>query len=180
VRQPALLLRLAVLVVSTVVGATVVIALSSRSDLSHARREVDAAWGELRPALDQRYQALAEATAAVRSRLGADRTLLAEIDRAVATWSAGQGAVEDQVRSAMRLEGLIARLTATVAATPRLRSSEDVGRALGALDGSNPGVARQRYNRAVGAYEDVRGAFPRRLVAGALGFEARRTLEVPA
>jgi hypothetical protein len=166
--------------VSAVVAATVVIAVSTRSDLSGARRDVDAAWAGLRPALDQRYQALAEATAAVRSRLGADRTLLAEIDRAVATWSAGQGAVEDQVRSAMRLEGLIARLTATVTATPRLRSSEDVGRALGALDGSNPGVARQRYNRAVGAYEDVRGAFPRRLVAGALGFETRRTLEVPA
>jgi hypothetical protein len=180
VRQPGLLLRLAVLVTSALVAATVVIAASSRSDLSQARRQVDAAWDELRPALDRRYQALVEATAAARNRLGADRTLLAEIDRAVATWSSGHGTVEDQVRAAMRLEGLTARLTATVAATPRLRSSEDVGRALSALDRDNPGVARQRYNRAVGAYEDVRGAFPRRLVAGALGFGARRTLEVPA
>jgi hypothetical protein len=180
VRQPGILLRLTVLVVAAVVAASVVLGVSSQSDLTDARREVVVAWNELRPALDQRYQALGAVSAAAQSRLGAGRTLLTDIDRGVATWSSGHGAVEDQVRAAVRLEGLAARLGATVAATPRLRSSDEVGQALNTFERTDTGVPRQRYNQAVGAYEDVRGGFPRRLVAGALGFDSHRTLEVHA
>jgi hypothetical protein len=39
---------------------------------------------------------------------------------------------------------------------------------------------RAAYNAAVGAYQRARGGFPRRLVAGALGYDDRRTLEIPA
>jgi hypothetical protein len=180
VRQPGLLLRLTVVVVSAVLAGSVVVGWSSRSELSDAHRKVDAAWNELRPALDRRYQALGAATAAVRSRLGADRALLADIERGVATWPSGGGAVEEQARSAVRLEGLAARLGATVASMPRLRSSDEVTGALEAFDRIDPGVPRQRYNEAVEAYEEARGGSARRLLASALGFEAGRTLEVPA
>ena len=168
------------LLVSAVIAASVVFGVSSRSDLADARQDLDTAWIDLRPVLDQRYQALAQAAAAARSRLGDDRPLLAGIDRGVSTWSSGGGAVEDQVRTAVRLEGLAARLGVMVAASPRLRSSDDVGQALDAFDRTDPGIPGQKYNQAAGAYEEVRGGFPRRLVAGALGFDASRTLEVPA
>jgi hypothetical protein len=87
--------------------------------------------------------------------------------------------VEAQVKAAALLEGLAARLAALVEATPRLRSSGDVEGALAGVDRSDPTGGRQGYNRAVAAYEGVRGGFPRRLVAGALGFNPRRTLEIP-
>jgi hypothetical protein len=169
-----------VLAVSAVAAASLVFGLSSRSHLSGARQELDVAWNDVRPALDQRYHALAQAAAAVRSRLGDDRALLAEIDHGVSTWAPAAGAVEDQVRAAVRLEGLAARLRLLVAATPRLRSSGEIGHALDAFNRSDPGISRQKYNEAAGAYEEVRGGFPRRLVAGALGFDASRTLEVSA
>jgi hypothetical protein len=48
------------------------------------------------------------------------------------------------------------------------------------LGQTDTATARGAYNGAVAAYQRARGGFPRRLVAGALGYDDRRTLEVPA
>jgi hypothetical protein len=66
-----------------------------------------------------------------------------------------------------------------VATTPRLRAATDVADALHRLEQTDTAPARAAYNTAVGSYERARGGFPRRLVAGALGYDDRRTLEVP-
>jgi hypothetical protein len=84
------------------------------------------------------------------------------------------------VAAAAHLEGLAARLATTVAATPRLRAAADVTAALRALEEADTAQAGASYNAAVKAYQRARGGFPRRLVAGALGYDDRRTLEVPA
>ena len=182
-RRPGLLLRVTVLLVSAVAAAAAVLVFDSRPHLQDARVRVDRGWAALRPTLDDRYDALADAADACRDRLGADRPLLDQVERAVAAWrAAGRRPVEAQVRLSNELEGLAVRLSATVAATPRLRSSDEVGDALEVLagvDGMAAGEVRA-YNDAVRAYEDIRGGFPRRLVAGALGFDTRRTLELPA
>jgi hypothetical protein len=87
--------------------------------------------------------------------------------------------VEAQAAAANRLEGFGARLRAMVEATPRLRSSETVRSALADMERTDPAPARTGYNQAVAGYEEVRGGFPRRLVAGALGFDSRRTVPLP-
>ena len=176
-------LRIGVLVVSAVVTGSVVLALGSRGDLEQAGDRVDAAWAQLRPHLDERYLALGRAGEAARERLGDEPDLVAEIAGELEKWRAGdrkREEVEVQAARANRLEGFGARLRAMVEATPRLRSSAAVAGALADMDRADPGAARAGYNQAVDGYENVRGGFPRRLVAGALGFEARRTLEVPA
>jgi hypothetical protein len=61
-----------------------------------------------------------------------------------------------------------------------LRSSAEVSGALEQLRSADTAGVRGRYNEAVAAYQRTRGGFPRRLVAGALGYDDRRTLEVPA
>ncbi len=182
VRGRNLLLVVVALVVSAVAASATAVALSSRSDLSASRRRVDAAWAGLRPVLDGRYQSLAAAAGTARDRLGADRAVFGEIATAVGDWpGTARQPTERQVAAATRLEGLARRLAATVAATPRLGSSAEVSQALDRLrtaDGTD--AVRARYNEAVGAYQRARGGFPRRLVAGALGYDDRRTLEVPA
>jgi hypothetical protein len=181
VRRPGLALRAVVLLASALAAGTVVLAVGSRTDLADAGERVDAAWGRLRPALDQRYDALDQAGDAARERLGSESSLLTDLDAAIAVWRSSRGGPADaQVAAANRLEGLAARLAATVSSTPRLRSSEDVADALEAVGEAGPERAGSDYNDAVAAYEDVRGGFPRRLVAGALGYDSRRTLEVPA
>lgn len=175
------LLRVGVLLVSAVVTGTVVLALGSRGDLEQAGDQVDAAWAQLRPGLDQRYDALGRAGDAARERLGDDPGLLSDLAGALEGWREdGRQPVEVQAALANRLEGFGARLRAMVAATPRLRSSDAVGGALAGMDQADPTAQRNGYNQAVAGYENVRGGFPRRLVAGALGFDARRTLEFPA
>jgi hypothetical protein len=174
-------LRAAVLVVSALVTGALVLALGSRGDLETAGARVDDAWAQLRPGLDQRYLSLGRAGDAARERLGDDPALLADLAGGLERWrNAGRQPAEMQAAVANQLEGFGARLRTLVEATPRLRSSEAVAAALAEMDEVDPIEARRGYNRAVDGYEDIRGGFPRRLVAGALGFDARRTLEVPA
>jgi hypothetical protein len=169
------------LVVSALAASATAVALTSRSDLSSTRRRVDAAWVRLRPGLTDRYVRLGEAAVVARNRLGASRAVFDEIDKAVIDWpGTGRQPTDRQVAAAAGLEGLAARLVATVAATPRLRSATDVSTALDRLHATDPSVGRGAYNAAVNAYQQARGGFPRRLVAGALGYEDRRMLEVPA
>ncbi|MGH8992371.1 MAG: LemA family protein [Acidimicrobiia bacterium] len=180
-RRRGWMLRAAVLVVSGLVTGGVVLGLGSRGDLEQAGQRVDTAWAQLRPGLDERYLALGRAADAARERLGEDPALLSDLDTGLQSWPGAKAqAVEVQATLANRLEGLGARLLTLVQATPRLRSSEVVNGALGDMDRADPGPARSAYNQAVTGYENVRGGFPRRLVAGALGFDARRTLETPA
>ena len=178
-RGPVLVL--VAVVVSSLAASATAVALGSRADLASSRRRVDAAWAGLRPALDARYRALADAARIAHDRLGAGRAVFDDIAAAVAAWPGTAGRPTDrQVAAAAGLEGLAGRLVATVAATPRLRTAGDVSDALHRLQQSDSAAGRVVYNRAVAAYQRARGGFPRRLVAGALGYDDRRTLEVPA
>ncbi len=179
-RRPGLALRVTVMLVAALLAGTAVLAFSSRGDLEGARRDVDSAWSALRGALDDRYQALAAAGDAVEHRLGAEGALMSDLDEALAAWLAAGGSRERQVAAANRLEGLATRLAGSASATPRLRSSAEVGNALAAVAAVDSETFRTAYNAAVAHYEQVRGGFPRRLVAGALGFDALRTLETSA
>jgi hypothetical protein len=180
-RWRGVLLVLVAVVVSAAAASATAVALGSRSDLAASRRRVDRAWLALRPGLDARYQALGGAATVARERLGAGRALFDDVGRAVADWpGTARSATDRQVEAAAALEGLAARLEATVAATARLREAPDVTAALGRLRSTDTAAGRGAYNRAVAAYQRARGGFPRRLVAGALGYADRRTLETPA
>ena len=176
-----LLLVVVALVVSALAASATAVALSSRSDLAASRQRVDGAWGALRPQLHTRYRALADAARVAHDRLGAGRAVFDDIGSAVGAWpGTARAATDRQVAAAAGLEGLATRLAATVAATPRLRTAADVTAALDRLRATGPPAARNAYNQAVAAYQHARGGFPRRLVAGALGYADRRTLEIPA
>jgi hypothetical protein len=180
-KRRMVLLVVVALVVSAVGASATAVALSSRSDLSSTRRRVDAAWSALRPALDARYASLSHAAGVARDSLKADRTVFADIAKAVGEWPGTERLPTDrQVAAAAHLEGLVARLSATVSTTPRLRSADEVTAAMRPLEQSDPAQAGAAYNTAAKAYQKARGGFPRSLVAGALGYEDRRTLEVPA
>ena len=174
------MLRAVVLVVAAVVSGSAVLAFASRGDLQQAAGRVDSAWAQLRPALDERYRFLSRAGDAARERLGDDGDLFADIASGLERWeAAGRQPVDTQAAVANRLEGFGARLRAMVEATPRLRSSQPVTDALANMERADPEAARTGYNQAVAGYENVRGGFPRRLVAGALGFDSRRTVPLP-
>ncbi len=180
-KRRMLLLVVVALVVSAVAASATAVALGSRADLSSSRRRVDTSWAALRPALTARYSSLGQAATVARARLNDDRAVFDDIAKAVTDWPGTERWPTDrQVGAAAHLEGLAARLSATVATTPRLRGAADVTEAMRPLEQTTTAQAGAPYNSAVLGYERVRGGFPRRLVAGALGYESRRTLEVPA
>ena len=180
-KRRVVLLVVVALTVSALAASATAVALGSRADLSSSRRRVDVAWSALRPSLTARYNNLAQAAGLARDRLNANRTVFDDITKAVNDWpGTGQWPTDRQVAAAAHLEGLVARLSATVATTPRLRAAADVAAAMGPLDGTDTAQTGAPYNAAVKAYQKARGGFPRSLVAGALGYEDRRTLEVPA
>jgi len=180
-KRRVMLLVAVALVVSAVAASATAVALGSRAELSSSRHRVDVAWAALRPGLTARYQSLGQAAVAARSRLNANRTVFDDITKAVTDWPGTERWPTDrQVGAAAHLEGLAARLRATVATTPRLHSAADVTEALRPLEQTDAARAGAPYNNAVLAYQRARGGFPRRLVAGALGYEDRRTLEIPA
>lgn len=180
-KRRMVLLVVGALAVSAIAASATAVALNSRSDLSSSRRQVDTAWAALRPVLTARYQSLGHAASVGRARVNADRTVFDDIAKAVSDWPATERWPTDrQVGAAAHLEGLAARLAATVASTPRLRTASDVAEALRPLEAADVAQAGAPYNTAVRAYHKARGGFPRRLVAGALGYDDRRTLEVPA
>ena len=180
-KRRLVLLVVVALVVSAVAASATAVALGSRAELSSSRHRVDSAWMALRPALTTRYQSLGQAATVARARLNAQRSVFDDIAKAVSDWPGTERWPTDrQVGAAAHLEGLAARLAATVATTPRLRGDADVTQALRPLQQTDTAQAGAPYNNAVLAYQRARGGFPRRLVAGALGYEERRTLEVPA
>jgi hypothetical protein len=175
------LLAIVALAVSAMAASATAVALSSRADLSSSRRQVDVAWSALRPSLTARYSSLGYAAGAARDSLNANRTVFDDIAKAVTEWPGTERWPTDrQVAAAAHLEGLAARLSATVATTPRLRAADAVAAAMRPLEQSEAAPTGAPYNAAVKAYQKARGGFPRSLVAGALGYEDRRTLEVPA
>ena len=179
-RRVALLVVVA-LTVSAVAASATAVALGSRADLSSSRRRVDVAWLALRPSLSARYHSLGQAAGLARDRLNASRTVFDDIGKAVNDWAGTERwPTERQVAAAAHLEGLVARLSATVATTPRLRAAADVAAAMRPLEETDTAQTGAPYNAAVREYQKARGGFPRSLVAGALGYEDRRTLEVPA
>lgn len=178
VRWRGAVARAALVALGALGVAAVAVALVSRPGLDDGRKRVDRAWAALHPLLSVRYDALAGAGDAAEERLGRGTELLATLDEAVATWRTADTAAR-QLGAANRLEGLAARLATVAEATPRLKSSPAVRRALDQVGEAAPDDARARYNDVVAGYERERGGFLRRLLAGALGFDASRSLESP-
>lgn len=173
------LARIGVVALCGLVIAGIAVALWAKPDLDEARDRVDRAWADLHPMLVVRYDALAGAGTLAEERLGRPSDLLASLDEAMTAWRTADTAT-GQVAAANRLEGLAARLAVTAEATPRLRSSVAIRDGLAALRASAPEPARTAYNDTVARYEDSRGGWIRRLLAGALGFDPSRSLESPA
>jgi hypothetical protein len=173
------LLWLALAVVAVVVVLAVVAALTTQPDLSDHRDQVDRAWAPLRAPLVMRYQALGAVLVALDGAGAQGRTVTKDLTAALTRWQR-VARVDDpatQAPLANDLEALAARAQANVAASDRLNANATVSAALQAFHKTlvNP-PAVAAYNRAVRSYQHARTGTIRRLVADALGFDARPQL----
>lgn len=174
----ALLAILALVLFVAVAGA--VYAWRVRPDLEDRRDAAVAAWDELRPALDQRYLVLTAAADTVREEGGRARSVVRDLDVALATWRDAREDGDDalaEVRIANDLEGLARRLVLTVAESPRLAGSGPVGEVLAQLEAVPVPDAARAYDEAVRDYESQRQGTVREAFAELLGFDPLPTLD---
>ncbi len=104
-----------------------------------------------------------------------------DTQRELAAWkkAVADGGQEQQADSANRLEGLGVRLRANVLASPRLAGVPEISDALAAYGTSVPDPNLvERYNRAVGTYEDSRTDTLHVPVARLFGFDSRPTFVI--
>lgn len=171
--------------VALALAGAVAAVVTIQPKLSDARDRVDLRWTPLREPLDARFDALSVMATALHDAGAGDRAVTAALDDALARWSklALRGPehtdVTLEVKTANELEALARRVNANIAASDRLSLNEGIKAARSAFDlAVVPVPTIAAYNRAVRAYEDQRSGTINRLVAGAMGFEARPLLVV--
>ncbi len=172
-------------VVALALAGAVAAVVTIQPKLNDARDRVDLGWTPLREPLDARYDALSVIATALHDAGAGERAVTTALDDALARWSklALRGPehtdVTLEVKTANELEALARRVDANINASDRLRANDAIKAAQLAFPQavvSVPTIAA--YNRAVRAYEDERSGTINRLVAGAMGFEARPLLVV--
>ena len=163
-----------------VIGGLVALVVTGRGALQEDSRQVNERWAALRAPLAVRYDRLAEATAVVE-QAGGERAITTELSTALRAWDVAnrRPSIDAQVAAANDLEGLSRRLTATVAASVKLRTNADVTAALDAFAQSQPNEPLvDAFDDATTIYAQDRTSVGRRLAASLFGYEARPALRL--
>jgi len=171
--------------VALAVAGAAAAAVLIEPDLGAARDRVDIRWAPLREPLATRYEALAGVATALHDAGAGDRAATLALDNALARWSklALQGPEHTdparEAKAANELEALARRVRANIAGSDRLNANEALGAAVLTFDQAVvPVPTITQYNRAVRQYERERSGTINRLVAAALGYDARPVLVV--
>jgi hypothetical protein len=169
-----------VVVLVLVIAGAIALVVVQKPTLDDDRKAVDARWSALRPALVTRYDHLDAALQAFVAAAG-ERTVATDTQRELDAWkkAVANGGQERQADSANSLEGLGVRMRANVLASPRLATVSEISDALTAYGASAPEAALvERYNRAVGIYEDNRTDTLHVPAARLFGFDSRPTFVI--
>lgn len=169
------------IVVIAVLGLLALGVVTQRPRLVDRRDAADAAFGALRPELDQRYATVPAIVDALRSAGATDRGPTRALTGDLTAWRAAQrGTDVDRITDAANaLEGSVARTRAMVAASDRYRSADATLRtAYDAYDSAAPPAALVTANtRAVAEYRTARGRLLARPAVLVGGFDPRTTYE---
>ncbi|MGH9027166.1 MAG: hypothetical protein ACRDWD_13780 [Acidimicrobiia bacterium] len=175
--------RLVGAVIILLLVGTVALVLMMRPSLEDDQNAVDDAWVPLRAPLVERYDALGSVDEELRAAGGSDRDVTVELTEELDAWREAAIEPDDtadaeaEVEIANSLEGLSARVLATVNASERLRSSQGLTDALATFASRVPEPELVRgYNNAVGTFDDTRTSLSHRLTAAVFGYEARTSL----
>ncbi len=134
-------------------------------------------WADVDALLAQRAATLPQLVAAVSGAFRHERSVLTSVALARRrVEKAGREPSPERAAAEAELGDAGGRLVALVEANPELRTAEATRELIETLRDLEDRLARARmvYNRTVQSYEDRRRALPGALIAGPLGFGARR------
>src|SRR4051794_15606942 len=160
--------------VVVVVTGTVILVITVRPGLQDDAQEVRRSWKPLLQPLATRYTALGGVEAALEAAGTGDRATTKELKQLLSDWELLAATNDDaaQAKNADQLEGLAARIRATVAASERLKTNADLTKAFLTFEGTTIPIGLvRRYNTTVLDYERNRDGLLRGIVANLDGYD---------
>ena len=174
--------RIALALGVVLVTGAVVLVIAERPGLQDDADSVDRAWKPLAAPLATRYTTLTALAAALDAAGAKDRDVTVRLHHELSNWDLLKVTTDlaAQARTANNLEGLEARVRATVAAGPdKLKNDPAVTKGLADFAAATPPASVIKdYNQAVLAYEQDRDGFWSRLVADLDGYDTRSTFQL--
>jgi len=166
-----------------IIGAIIVIIIggyfwTSYNGLVKQNEGVTAGWAQVESQYQRRFDLIPNLVESVKGIMAQEQEVFTAIADA-RTRYAGAGSSDEKAAAAGALEGAFGRLLVVMENYPQLKSAETVQSLMAEIAGSENRIAveRMRYNELVRDYNVAVKTFPRSLLAGMFGFEARTMFE---
>lgn len=159
--------------------------VGSYNGLVRTRQGVDTAWGQVETDYQRRSDLVGQLVSTVQGVANFEKATLESVTQARAqatsiTVDANDAESLKRFQEAQsQLQGSLSRLLAVSENYPQLRATEAFITLQSQIEGTENriAVARKDYNTAVGSYNVRVSTFPRNIVAGIFGFDARTLFE---
>lgn len=137
--------------------------------------EVDTSWATVETQYQRRFDLVPNLVNATKGAMAQEQAVFTAIAEARTRYAGAPSGSNEQVQATGQYEGALARLLVVMENYPQLKSIESVQRLTDELAGTENrvAVARDRYNGVVGDYNIFIKRFPKNMIAGMFGFEAR-------
>jgi LemA protein len=170
--------------VAIAVGVLLVIVvplISSYNNLIEREATVDQSFADLDVQLQRRNDLIPNLVSSARAVLKQEQTVFIEVARARTSY-AQASSLQEKAAANQQVESALRSFVVLVQQQPELKSSETIQDLMTQLEGTENRVAqgRREYNEAVTPYNVYVKRFPRRIVAGAFGFDPKPLFVAPS
>lgn len=167
-----------------IIGIVVVVLLviygaSSYNGLVSASEDVDNKWSQVDNQLKRRADLIPNLVETVKGYASHETEAIKAVSDARSKL-AGANSTEDAIEADQELSGALSRLLVVVENYPDLKANENFKGLMDSLEGTENRltVARKDYNDEVTNYNKMIKRFPKNMMAGAFGFDAKPYFEV--
>ncbi|WP_433962947.1 LemA family protein [Peribacillus frigoritolerans] len=167
-----------------IIGIVVVVLLviygaSSYNGLVSASEDVDNKWSQVDNQLKRRADLIPNLVETVKGYASHEKEAIKAVSDARSKL-AGANSTEDAIEADQELSGALSRLLVVVENYPDLKANENFKGLMDSLEGTENRltVARKDYNDEVTNYNKMIKRFPKNMMAGAFGFDAKPYFEV--
>lgn len=153
--------------------------VGSYNGLVQGREVVNTSWSQVESQYQRRFDLIPGLVGATKGFLKQEQAVFGAIAEARTHYAGTAPGSDERVEATGRVESALARLMVIVENYPDLKSNQTVQALMDELAGTENRiqVARDRYNEQVRIWNTTVRSFPKNIMAGMFGFEARSFFE---
>lgn len=137
--------------------------------------QTDTSWASVQTEYQRRFDLIPNLVAATKGTMAQEQAVFGAIATARTHYSGAVSGSADQANAASQYQSAIGRLLVVMENYPVLQSNSTVQSLMSELSGTENRVqvGRDRYNQAVQTYNITIKQFPKNMIAGMFGYQAR-------